>query len=183
MEKNISLILIQIKLCLTNNNKLSTKYIFREVSLLSRLQHPNIVRYYQSWIEDYELFPNEEEKEESFDITECDNIEEIASQDSVEEAQIKENDKNKKKYKEKVKLIKFYLYLNKKIYLYLFKYIIIFRNKKITLMNFYQKFNKVYIKNIYYVLRQKHSQKIQNILIAISAISILKKKMGIKICK
>lgn len=131
MDKKLYLILnyIKIKLCLSRNNKLSTKYIFREVSLLSRLQHPNIVRYYQSWIEDYELFPSEEDQEESFDVTEYNNIEELDSQES--EAKKDEDDsiysKNKMNQGSEVNLIaKFFLKKNFGFYQQYFK--IIFSN-------------------------------------------------------
>lgn len=92
---------------MSKNNKLSTKYIFREVSLLSRLQHPNIVRYYQSWIEDYELFPTEEDQEESFDITENDDVEEIASEGSEnnEDQESCELAKSKNKLNKKAEVI------------------------------------------------------------------------------
>jgi hypothetical protein len=93
---------------LSKNNKLSTKYIFREVSLLSRLQHPNIVRYYQSWIEDYELFPTDEDQEESFDITENEDVEEIASQgsDEKEDRESSKSPKSKNKLNKKDEVIK-----------------------------------------------------------------------------
>lgn len=36
------------------NNKLFNKQITREIKLLSRLNHENVVRYYSTWIEQYE---------------------------------------------------------------------------------------------------------------------------------
>lgn len=41
-----------IKKAIVNYEDLNDRKILKEVSLLSKLNHPNIVRYYQSWLED-----------------------------------------------------------------------------------------------------------------------------------
>lgn len=41
-----------IKKAVVNYEDLNDRKILKEVSLLSKLNHPNIVRYYQSWLED-----------------------------------------------------------------------------------------------------------------------------------
>ena len=41
-----------IKKIVVNLEDLNDKKILKEVSLLSKLNHPNIVRYHQSWLED-----------------------------------------------------------------------------------------------------------------------------------
>jgi len=41
-----------IKKAVMNYEDLNDRKILKEVSLLSKLNHPNIVRYYQSWLED-----------------------------------------------------------------------------------------------------------------------------------
>lgn len=41
-----------IKKAVVNYEDLNDRKILKEVALLSKLNHPNIVRYYQSWLED-----------------------------------------------------------------------------------------------------------------------------------
>lgn len=41
-----------IKKAVVNYEDLKDRKMLKEVALLSKLNHPNIVRYYQSWLED-----------------------------------------------------------------------------------------------------------------------------------
>jgi serine/threonine protein kinase len=41
-----------IKKAVVNYDDLNDRKMLKEVALLSKLNHPNIVRYYQSWLED-----------------------------------------------------------------------------------------------------------------------------------
>ncbi len=54
MNKIDSLFYAIKKVPLNSKDKYINEEIMREVMLLSRLQHANIVRYYNAWVEDVE---------------------------------------------------------------------------------------------------------------------------------
>ena len=72
----------KIKLKHIPESERSNKKMFSEVFLLSKLQHQNIVRYYNSWIEDDESASESEPEEGSYSCLSFEDSEEEFSEDS-----------------------------------------------------------------------------------------------------